>query len=164
MAVWWFCDFYEKHLPFFWHDLMECPGYKHLKHKRFFHRISFLSKSVTMVDLSEKWFCLQNEHFNTRDPVKNESVVKRWFWYAQWSWFFMNEQLSWATISSFNISKNSSIFHLSVPNVLLNSSLIFSGNFTKTIGMVQIRLGGPLQILRGGTLKSNKRKRKIYTK
>ena len=28
MAVWWFCDLHEKHLPFFWHDLMGCPGYK----------------------------------------------------------------------------------------------------------------------------------------
>ena len=118
MPVWWFCDLHKKHFPFFWHDLMACQRYKHLKHKRFFHTISFrLSKSVTTVPLSKKWFCLQNEHFNTRDPVKYES-----FRYSEWSWIFINEQLSCATISSFNISKNSSIFHLSVPNFLLNSN------------------------------------------
>ena len=65
MAEWWFVDLQTKHLLFFWHDLMECPGYKHLKHNRLFHTISFrFSNSVTMEHLSEKWFCLQNEHFN----------------------------------------------------------------------------------------------------
>ena len=116
---WWCGGFviYTKNIYLFWHDLMECPGYKHLKHKRVFHTIPFrLSKSVTTVHLSGKWFYLQNEHFNTRDPVKNESVVKWRFRYPEWSWFIMNEQLSRATISSFNISENPSIFNLSVSN------------------------------------------------
>ena len=70
MVVWWFWHLHEKHLPSFGHDLMECPGYKHVNHEQFFHTTSFrLSKSVTTVHLSEKWVCLQNEHFNTRDPV-----------------------------------------------------------------------------------------------